>query len=126
MGSTGAGHFSDYTHQIDDKGETGGTSGEDKCLKAFDCILEDVAQSSYYNKHHAMPPIHSTINISWNASQHGRVMAVEQTSGLDCGALPTAYNYVASCISNGHSYVGVITNTATQPIPIISIDVTHI
>ncbi|BCK18396.1 hypothetical protein NMT30_001502 [Vibrio cholerae] len=120
MGSTGSGSFTDYTKAKSIDGSTGGTSGEDKCQLSISCILEEVAQSTYYNTNQDVPPAGKTVLIQFMPP---RIVAVDATSGKDCGALPTGYNYLLNCIENGYSYAGVVSNSSNGLNPIIEIDI---
>lgn len=122
MGSTGSGRFTDYTGSGSATGKTGGMSGTDKCSLSFSCLLDEVAQSSYFSMHNSLPDIGSTILI-----QQGRprIIAIDTRTNLDCGALPTQFNYLAGCLNEGHSYIGIITNVSNFPVPLIQVDVSH-
>ena len=123
MGSTGSGRFTDYTGVRDATGQTGGESGTDKCELSFSCILEDVGQASSYSTHGSLPTIGTTVLIQLGQP---RIVAVHSQSGLECGALPTQFNYLAACMNDGHSYVGIVTRVTTTPLPLIQLDVRHI
>ncbi|WP_417788701.1 hypothetical protein [Terasakiella pusilla] len=122
MGSTGAGRFSDYsiTNTTNSKKgqNTGGDSGTDRCLKAFSCTLEDVAQSTYFTKNGSVPTSTSQLTVILK----GRLMAVDNVTGETVGALPTSYNYLAGCMDEGHSYVGVVISSTNTPVPSVVAD----
>ncbi|WP_257972323.1 hypothetical protein [Vibrio parahaemolyticus] len=122
MGSTGSGNFTDYTGARSENNQTGGVSGKDRCEIAISCMLEDVGQSSYYSQHRHVPPTGNYVLIQLN---NQRIAAIDAQSGLDCGALPTHFNYLLSCIENGYSYAGVISNSSNGLNPLIEIDVAH-
>ncbi|MCU7936044.1 MAG: hypothetical protein KZQ99_14370 [Candidatus Thiodiazotropha sp. (ex Dulcina madagascariensis)] len=120
MGSTGSGHFSDYSgSQNSGKsgGNSGGSSGTDRCHQAFSCVLEEVAQCDFFTANGTLPPAHTQVEIILN----GRLFAVD-ANGVAIGALPTKFNYLAACIADGNNYVGVITKSPTSPVPSVSAD----
>ncbi|SFI03008.1 hypothetical protein SAMN04515618_10891 [Collimonas sp. OK307] len=123
MGSTGSGRFSDYSgvKNTNTAGEGGGggggASGVDKCLQAFSCVLEEVAQCDYYGQTMAVPAQGSELSISLA----GRLFAVD-SNGTKVGALPTSLNYLAACLASGVSYVGVVKFSASTPVPTVEAD----
>lgn len=121
MGSTGSGHFSDYSgvkrEGSTGQGAGGGTSGVDKCQQAFSSILEEVAQCDYYVQTKAVPLPGSVLSIVLG----GRVFAVD-SNGTKVGALPTSFNYLASCLASGTSYVGVVKSSMIAPVPTVEVD----
>ncbi len=120
MGSTGTGHFSDYPGSAPKSGDdkTGGSSNEDKCLKAFSTSLEDVARGNYFTAHNDVPPAGTEIEIVFNS----RLVAVDK-NGEEIGYLPTKFNYIKVCMDNGHTYSGNVISSSLHPIPSVSIDV---
>lgn len=122
MGSTGSGSFSDYSGlknstNTGQGGGSGGTSGVDKCQQAFTCVLQEVAQCDFYAHAKSVPAPGSVLSISVS----GRVFAVDST-GLKVGALPTSFNYLAACLADGISYVGVVKSSAASPVPTVAVD----
>lgn len=120
MGSTGSGNFTDYTGTTAEGNQTGGTSGQDKCDLAISCSLEDVAQSSFYSSNRNVPAVGSTVVISFKSP---RIVAIDTGTGQDCGALPTSFNYLLTCIENGYQYGGIVTNSVNSLNPLVAIDV---
>ena len=124
MGSTGSGSFSDYSgsggSSSGSQGGTGGESGSDRCNKAFSCTLEDVAQGDYYTINGKVPAPKMQLEIVLKS----RLMAVEVSSGEVVGALPTSFNYLAACMNEGFSYVGVIISSINSPVPSVTADFT--
>jgi hypothetical protein len=120
MGSTGSGHFSDYsgakTEDTTAQG-TGGGSGVDKCLQAFSIILEEVSQCDYYAKSKTVPLPGSQLSIVLN----GRIFAVD-SNGTKVGALPTSFNYLAACLASGIMYVGIVKSSTVSPMPSVEAD----
>lgn len=120
MGSTGTGHFSDYSDY--DKPVQGVTGGKDTvyiCDRAVTTTLEDVATSDYFKTHGSVPTKGMAIIITVNK----RIVAVEE-SGLTIGNLPTEYNYLLACIQEGYQYEGEVTDSALSPFPTVRIAVT--
>lgn len=126
MGSTGTGNFSDYSENKDPKknenssepDETGGRSGNDKCLRAFSTKLEEVANSPFLTQSRNLPPVGTKVIIQFNK----RIEAATE-DGIGLGYLPTAYNYLLGCIEDGHTYSGIIISSNLTPLPSLSIDV---
>lgn len=123
MGSTGSGHFSDYSGATGEEnggqGSGGGSSGVDRCQQAFSVTLEEVAQCDYYTQYNAVPGLNSELGIILD----GRVFAVD-SNGTKVGAFPTSFNYLAKCITGGVTYVGVVTFSAVTPVPTVYADFT--
>lgn len=120
MGSTGSGHFSDYSG-VKREGPAGsgagGASGVDRCQQAFSTILEEVAQCDYYMQTKTVPPPGSELSIVLG----GRIFAID-SNGTKVGALPTSLNYLASCLAVGTMYVGVVKSSMMTPLPIVEVD----
>ena len=126
MGSTGTGRFTDYTNYEDQRkasigGNTvGGSSGDDRCLRAFSTNLEDVGRSDYFKKNQILPSKGVSIKIIHNE----RLQAIDIESNLAIGNLPTAYNYLLACMKDKFIYSGVIYDSSLTPIPSITVDIT--
>lgn len=121
MGSSGSGSFTDYSNvkKIPSVGQGGGggASGTDKCKQAFTCVLEEVAQCDYYVATSTVPAKDSVLSISLA----GRVFAVD-SSGATVGALPTSFNFLASCLASGINYIGIVKKSTLTPVPTIEAD----
>lgn len=121
MGSTGSGHFSDYSGvksgDTSGQGVGGGSSGVDKCQQAFSCVLEEVAHCDYYEQSKTVPSHGSSLSVVLES----RVFAVD-SNGTKIGALPTSLNYLASCLASGVKYVGVVKSSAATPVPTVEAD----
>ncbi len=119
MGSTGSGSFSDYSEsgKSEGGGSSGGASGADRCGQAFTCRLEEVAQCDYFVGNSTTPPTQTELNVILD----GRLFAVDE-AGQKVGALPTSFNYLATCLEEGFSYVGVVTSSTSTPIPSVTAD----
>lgn len=122
MGSTGSGSFSDYQGygkgKSDSSNQNGGTSGVDQCSMAFSTYLEEISLCEFYKKTGTVPDEGSNIYIVFDK----RLVAIND-EGVYIGYLPTKYNYLRVCISDGFSYTGVINKSTDKPIPSISIDI---
>lgn len=122
MGSTGSGSFTDYsgaknTNTSGSPGGSGGSSGVDKCKQAFTCILQEVAQCDLYAQTNTVPGAGTVLGIRLA----GRVFAVD-TAGRTIGALPTSLNYLAACLADGVTYVGVVKSSTATPVPTVEAD----
>lgn len=121
MGSTGSGRFSDYSGTGSGKVGTGagggGASGEDRCNRAFACVLEEVEQCDYFAANQDVPPTNTTLTLELR----GRLMAIDP-NGLSVGALPTNLNYLADCLSAGFLYDGRVTASALGSVASVNVD----
>jgi hypothetical protein len=118
MGSSGSGRISDYpgsSSQGKSGGSAGGGTPQDRCARAFSARLEDVERSDYYRAHNAVPPVGTQLKIV----QQKRLVA-QTLNGESVGNLPTSFNYLASCLKDGWSYLGTI-QSATNPPPVANI-----
>ncbi|MGL1933138.1 MAG: hypothetical protein OCC45_15495 [Desulfotalea sp.] len=116
MGSSGTGHFSDYTEQ--DGGSefgSGGGSNADNCTKAFgDIELEEIARSPYYIDLNNLPAEGAAVQLRPQL-EGGRLAIYDSTSNKTIGYLPTGYNFLRACLAADYHYMGVITRTETSP-----------
>lgn len=123
MGSTGSGRFTDYAGtnttatSSGGSGTTGGTSGIDKCGQAFSSQLEEVAQCGYYTQTKTVPVVGTELRLIFE----NRIFAIT-SNGAKVGALPTSFNYLAACLKNNFNYTGVVTMSATTPMPTLVAD----
>lgn len=120
MGSTGSGTFSDYSQRPPKSPEdtSGGSSGADKCQQAFESALEDVGRCFYYMNHNRLPPVQTSVVLTFN----GVRLAVETEEGEELGYLPTSRNYLKACLDNGFGFIGSINSSSTKPTPSIRVD----
>lgn len=116
MGSTGSGNFSDYAGVRGNNGNSGGNSGEDKCGKAFEVVLEDVERSTYFTKHGNVPVIGTHVTVSFNK----RLFAIID-DGTELGYLPTQFNYIKTCLDDNFMYTGIVVKALIKPFATISI-----
>lgn len=123
MGSSGSGTISDYPGSSS-SGTASGSGGakdqgaEDRCGRAFSARLEDAEQSEYYRTHGTTPPVRTQVRVV----QRKRLVA-ETMDGQSIGNLPTSFNYLASCIKAGWTYIGVVQSvTSGPPVAVISVD----
>jgi len=127
MGSSGSDRISDYPGSSSPGGSRGpggtGSSGsnespQDRCSRAFDANLEDVEQSEYYQSHGKVQPVGTRLVIV----QLKRLVA-RTAEGIGAGNLPTSFNYLASCMKDGWTYIGEVRRaTSGPPIARISAD----
>jgi hypothetical protein len=137
MGSSGSGHFTDYSKKPGSKkrgtevpgskggggagGASGGSSGDDPCNKAIgDISLEEIARCEYYQKHSDVPRMSTHVRVRQTLVEHR--IGVETDKGELLGYLPTEYNYLLGCMEAGVSYVGLIKSVLDVKVPKISID----
>jgi hypothetical protein len=119
MGSTGSGNFSDYSGSSPSGGgNSGGSSGEDRCLRALTASLEDVERCSYFEMHNNVPDVGTEVSISFNQ----RLIAISN-AGLTIGILPTKFNYLKVCMDAGITYSGRVSKSSNDLISVVSIDV---
>lgn len=112
MGSSGTGRLTDYsgTSSKSSSSKSGGSSGEDKCGKAFTTSLEEVERSEYFKDNSSPPPSGTNIEVIFKKP---RLAAV--ADGLVIGYLPTDKNYVKVCLENGYQFPGVVSSSRTKP-----------
>ncbi len=141
MGSSGTNTFTDYPGSSGgrpgDKGSGGkgsggggsgggggGTGGKpDKCdVTLTDLALEDVALSAYFTEQKKLPPEKTKVRVK-DKLVGGRV-AVETEGGVVIGNVPTAYNYLRQCISQGWAYKGKVSSSSSGKIPKVRVDLT--
>ena len=124
MGSSGAGHFSDYPGTNaketdgDGTGMAGGAGGVDKCKQAFNVLLDDVGNSDFYSQTKNVPAVGVQLGILFDKK---RVFAVD-VNGVKVGALPTSFNYLVACLEDGVTYVGLVSSSAGLPVPTVAAD----
>ncbi len=118
MGSSGSGSLTDYSGSKK-PGGTGGSSGKDPCRTAFSAKLEEVAQCDFFVTNNTVPAADTVLSIVFE----GRIFAVTE-NGTKVGALPTKFNYLAGCLKEGITYVGIVTDSGLQPFPFVAADFT--
>lgn len=120
MGSTGSGHFSDYTNfQGSVKGVTGGSDALDRCEIAFSSMLEEVDSCEYVSKYGTIPPVNTIVILRLDV----RIVVMAE-DGTIIGYLPTEYNYLRNCMLNGYQYSGTVSVVGTSPVNTVMIDIT--
>jgi len=122
LGSSGSDRISDYPGSS--SGTSGGAGGandeaaQDRCGRAFNVRLEDVEQSEYYTAHGTLPPSDTQVQVV----RRKRLLA-QTADGESVGNLPTSFNYLASCLRDGWTYVGRVRSaTPGPPTATISVD----
>jgi hypothetical protein len=127
VGSKSTGRLGDYPGS----GGTGGGGGAkgkpdetDKCAAVIeDLPLEEVALSGYFKEHKAVPPEKTKVRVRDKLVD--KRIAVETESGQEViGYVPTAYNYLRQCMSNGWAYMGKVTSSSAGKLPKITVDLT--
>lgn len=121
MGSSGSGSFSDYSQYKSDKKNQGGSSGEEICSKAFSTNLEEIERCDYFEKYKALPDDGTPIKIILKTR-----LAAVSNDGLVIGYLPTSFNFLVNCMSNGFEYKGNVVSGKSKPVLSIQIDVAPI
>jgi hypothetical protein len=110
MGSSGSGRLSDYpgSSGTGSSGSTGGgggsSGGSDRCAQAIAVALEDIEHCDFYKAGGTVPAPGQQLRIALKK----RIVA-ETDAGITVGNLPTAYNYLASCLKDGWTYPGTVT-----------------
>ncbi|MCG5076259.1 hypothetical protein [Paraburkholderia tagetis] len=102
----------------DGTGLAGGASGIDRCKQAFSSLLEDVGQCDFYSQFRKVPVPGTQLGIFFDKK---RVFAVD-VNGVKVGAFPTSFNYLATCLAAGVTYVGVVKSSADKPVPTVEAD----
>lgn len=114
MGSSGSGRISDYPGTSNDSGSGTATGGgkppEDRCGRAFSTSLEDIEHSEYYLAYGAPPPVKEVLRI-----RRRKRLVAETADGQSVGNIPTAFNYLASCLKEGWDYAGLVTASKNGP-----------
>lgn len=119
MGSTGSGTFSDYSQRPSASGmANGGTSGEDRCAKAFNTQLEEVTRCSYFKNNGSVPPAGTELTVEFSQR-----LTVQTLQGEVLGYLPTKYNFLKPCMDDGYNYEGVVTSSTNTPVASITVDI---
>lgn len=125
MGSSGSGRFSDYPGTPpapvpagSGGGISGGASGIDRCAQAFNVILEDVGNCDYFSNFGTVPSVGTVLVVAVGGAR----LFAQDPNGLNVGAIPTRFNYLAACLQSGYSYQGVVIASSTSPFPLVSAD----
>jgi hypothetical protein len=128
VGSAGTNSFTDYPGSSGGRpnangggGRGGGSGKSDKCdISVEDLQLEEIALSDYYTKNKEPPPEKTKVRVREKLVD-GRV-AVETDGGEVIGYVPTAYNYLRQCISQGWKYRGKVSSSSTGKLPKLKVD----
>ncbi len=120
MGSTGSGRLSDYSRFGGAvKGVTGGEDLINKCDRAVATALEEVETCDYYKKKENIHEKNTYVKIGFKA----RLVALNEEGDV-IGYLPTEYNYLLGCLSDGYQYEGEVSGSFDTPVPSVYIAVT--
>jgi hypothetical protein len=114
MGSSGTGRLTDYSGSGKNDEGGGGSSNVDKCNNSISEQLEEVARCAYFIAHNDVPSKGTPVRLALRTR-----LAVETQDGELLGYLPTAYNYLATCLQEGHQYEGSVQASASSTIPAI-------
>lgn len=129
MGSTGSGSFSDYPGSQGGRpekggggGSGGGGSGGDNCEMVISgMMLEDVANCEYFLNHESVPRAGTQVQARERLVK-GRV-AVETTVNSEVvGYVPTRYNYLRACMTDGWQYSGRVVEATGGQLPKVKVD----
>jgi hypothetical protein len=118
MGSIGTGRLSDYTGHARQPNGQGGSSGQDRCAKAFSAPIEDVDRSDYFKQFGQPPGVGAEVRVEFD-----RRPRVTTTNGTLIGFLPTSFNYLRTCIEAGYSYIGYVTVSRQGPVSVVQVDI---
>lgn len=120
MGSTGSGTLSDYSNfRGAIQGVTGGKGLVNKCEKAVSTILEDVENCDYYKKNGNVPAKGTYVKVAFKT----RIVAVDENDDV-IGYLPTEYNYLLECLTDGFQYEGEVSGSFDTPLISVNIAAT--
>lgn len=112
MGSSGSGRISDYPGSSKTESSSGGKGGggngggSDRCAQAIAVSLEDIEHCDYYKTVGGVPAPGQRLRLA-----HKKRIVAQTDAGVTVGNLPTAYNYLASCLKEGWTYTGTVTNS---------------
>ena len=96
----------------------GGAASADRCARAFNVILEDVEHCDFFKKHGISPAVGTTLHVAHKK----RVVAQTQAEEI-VGNLPTSFNYLASCLRGGYTYVGKVRKSSNgPPVALVAVD----
>lgn len=123
MGSSGSDSLSDYSgHSSIGNSKQGGTSGEDKCGKAFSTSLEEVPNCAFYLNNGAVPAVGIAVTVVFANPR----FEIRDNNGMAIGYLPTMYNYLRACMQEGRNYAGFVSSTGLHPLPNVTVDISPI
>ena len=119
MGSSGTGHFSDYTNEPPTKGGGGGGSeGTDICRQSFESDVEEVGTSEYHHTVGKVPPKGTLVRVERRVRP-----AIVASDGMLIGYLPTKFNYLVSCMISGYEYSGEVTQSSNTRLPTVFVSI---
>jgi len=128
MGSRTTGRFQDYPGSRGSESPGGGggaadSSAEDQCERAINGVaLDDIARCSYYEAHNAVPSRGTSVRVRDRLYQ-GRIAVEAVETGEVIGFLPTAHNYLLSCINAGYRYGGTVASATDRPVPTVTVNI---
>lgn len=110
MGSSGSGNFGNYS----------GGGDQSLCDKTIEADLEDVATSPFYSKNGSLPAVGVPVSLV-KTPQNGRFVVQEDATRTVLGVLPTEFNYVKVCLSQGKHFSGEVIEVSAGAIPRIRV-----
>lgn len=134
MGSRGTGSFTDYPGSQggrpgkDGGGGSGGSnggggdSGGDQCAKGVSGVsLEEVANCEYFETHQSAPRVGTQVQVREQLVK--RRVAVETVlNGEIVGYMPTKYNYLRACMTDGWQYSGKVAESTSGRNPKVKVN----
>jgi hypothetical protein len=129
MGSRHSGRFPDFppSRRKGGGGPSGGPGGrgpeegDDRCSRdLLDIPLEEVGRSEFFNAHQSLPGVGTSVRL--RQTLLGPRLSVDTEAGESVGFLPTAYNYLVSCVRRGFSYAGKVTSSTLKPVPSVRVN----
>jgi hypothetical protein len=130
MGTNGTNKFTDYPGTSRGsakatKGGGGSASGSPSdvplCERQLAGVaLEEVGRCDYFTTHGSLPTVGTPVAV--RTTLVSRRVAVETTAGEVVGFLPTEFNYLLRCMTEGFSYAGKVTSVVSKPVPVVRVD----
>jgi hypothetical protein len=129
MESTSSGQFDHYATPNPPPTEVGPRGGSSDELNVCEIPLpnvrlEEVGRSEFFSKKRTVPLAGTAVQI--RQSLVGGRIAVETTRGnFSIGFLPTAKNYLLSCLKDGYKYKGKVTASGDTPTPRVVVNLSR-
>jgi hypothetical protein len=101
-------------------GKPGKPEEPNRCLKAVNARLEEVANCPYYLDTKNIPSVGMDV-ILQDTLVNGRLAIVGD--GKVIGYLPTNLNYLMNCMSQGHRYSGDVASSSISPFIRVTVDI---
>jgi hypothetical protein len=127
MGTSGTGRFPDYPGTKGNGEKGNGPRGpkpptdDNACERAVSgIVLEEVANCDYFKEHEDVPAPNTVVFLK--RDRKGPRLAVQTASKELVGLLPTKYNYLVACMSEGYTYQGSVLSSSLTPFPRVAIN----